>query len=214
MAECRSELQEANPDFTFELYDDAACRSFIQTHFEPDVAQAYDTLLPGAFKADLWRYCVLYENGGIYLDIKFKCEPGFSLNTLVEKPTFVREYHYTGKGLYDHIMYTGCISAYPKNPLFMKCIRQIVENCETKYYGPEHTSPTGPYLFASMMDPDDIEGGEYSYYETDGIGHIRHIENKHVILSHYPEYRSEQKSFNPSSYWKDAWAKKEVYASL
>jgi mannosyltransferase OCH1-like enzyme len=174
------------------------------------VLDAYDKLLPGAFKADLWRYCVLYKTGGIYLDIKFQCEPGFSLYDLTEG--YVREYNHLGTGLYNHIMYTGCICSRPNNPLFMKCIDQIVENCRTKYYGPEHTSPTGPYLFASMMDPEDIENSEYAYYEENGVGYIRNIEDKRVILSHYPEYRVEQKSFGKGTYWKDAWLNREIYS--
>ena len=26
----------------------------------------FDRLIPGAFKADLWRYCVMYITGGIF----------------------------------------------------------------------------------------------------------------------------------------------------
>jgi mannosyltransferase OCH1-like enzyme len=211
MLENVEKLKKDNPDFEYHLYDDTECRAFIQANFEPDVAEAYDQLIPGAFKADLWRYCVLYINGGFYLDIKFRCEPGFSLSDINESTFFVREYNHKGTGLYGHIIYTGCICSYPRNPLFMKCIRQIVTNCKDKYYGPEHTAPTGPYLFASMMDPEEIENSEYAYYEEKGIGYIRNIETTKVILSHYPEYRTEQKGFGKSTYWKDAWFNKQMY---
>jgi len=212
MATCVEKLKKDNPEFEYHFYDDQDCRKFIQTNFEPDVLKAYDSLIPGAFKADLWRYCVLYIKGGVYLDIKFQCEPGFSLKEIVKNNNFyVREYNHKGTGLYDHIIYTGCIVSKPNNPLLHRCIRQIVENCETKYYGPEHTSPTGPYLFASMMDADDLENCEYAYYEENGVGYIRNIESKRVILSHYPEYRKEQKENSKSVYWKDAWINKEIY---
>jgi hypothetical protein len=210
MAECVARLKKSNPDFKYELYDDADCKEFIKTEFEPDVLAAYNSLIPGAFKADLWRYCILYKRGGFYIDIKFQCEPGFSLDPK-QSSFYVREYNHKGTGLYDHIVYTGVIGSRPNNPLFMDCINQIVDNVNKKYYGPEHTSPTGPWLFASKMDPDDFENIEYSYYESDGIGYIRHIENETVIMSHYPEYRAEQKSYGKSSYWKDAWINREVY---
>ena len=210
MAECVDRLKKSNPDFKYELYDNSGCREFIKNEFDKDVLDAYDNLIPGAFKADLWRYCVLYKRGGFYVDIKFQCEPGFSFDP--KQPNFyVREYNHKGTGLYDHIVYTGVIGSRPNNPIFMKCIRQIVENVKNKYYGPEHTSPTGPWLFASKMDSDDFENIEYSYYESDGIGYIRHIENKTVIMSHYPEYRNEQKSFGSTKYWKDAWINREMY---
>jgi hypothetical protein len=52
------------------LFNDADCRAFIINEYPPDVLTAYDRLIPTAFKADLWRYCVLYKYGGVYLDIK------------------------------------------------------------------------------------------------------------------------------------------------
>ena len=210
MAECVDRLKKSNPGFKYELYDDADCREFIKAEFDPDVLQAYNSLIPGAFKADLWRYCILYKRGGFYVDIKFQCEPGFSFSS-TQSSFYVREYNSDGTGLYDHIVYTGVIGSRPNNPLFMDCINQIVDNVKNKYYGPEHTSPTGPWLFASKMDPDDFENIEYSYYESDGLGYIRNIENKTVIMSHYPEYRAEQKSHGSTSYWKDAWMNREVY---
>jgi mannosyltransferase OCH1-like enzyme len=211
MTECIDRLKRANPEFEYRFYTDDDCRSFIKDNFDTDVLDAYNSLLPGAFKADLWRYCVLYKTGGVYLDIKFQCEPGFSLDNIIKDNFYVREYNHLGTGLYNHIIYTGCISSRPENPLFMKCIKQIVENCNTQYYGPEHTAPTGPYLFASMMDPFLIENCEYAYYEENGIGYIRNIDDKHIILSHYPEYRKEQKSFGKGIYWKDAWMNREIY---
>jgi len=53
------------------LFNDADCRDFIAREYPPDVLMAYDLLIPTAFKADLWRYCVLYKYGGVYLDVKY-----------------------------------------------------------------------------------------------------------------------------------------------
>jgi mannosyltransferase OCH1-like enzyme len=213
MAACVARLKQANPDFEYRLFDDADCRQFIKDNYDADVLDAYDTLTPGAFKADLWRYCILYDKGGVYVDIKFQCESGFSFKDILSKGEnfYVREYNHKGTGLYPHILYTGVIASKPKNPVFHKCIRQIVENCKKRYYGPEHTAPTGPYLFASMSEPQAIKEAEYAYYEENGVGFIRHIDKKTVILSHYPEYRAEQKAENRSPYWKEAWINREIY---
>jgi len=213
MTECVDRLKKANPTFEYRLFNDAECRQFIKDNYDADVLEAYDTLLPGAFKADLWRYCILYDRGGIYVDIKFQCEPGFSFEDILLKGEnlYIREYNHQGTGLYSHILYTGIIASKPKNPVFQKCIRQIVENCKNRYYGPEHTAPTGPYLFASKSDPQEIESSEYAYYEEDGVGFIRHIDKKTVVMSHYPEYRAEQKKDNSSPYWKEAWLNREIY---
>ena len=66
-------LVQSNPKITFHLYDENDCREFIKNNFEPDVLHAYDSLIPCSYKSDLWRFCVLYKNGGIYMDIKYRC---------------------------------------------------------------------------------------------------------------------------------------------
>ena len=56
-------------DYEYFLHDDLKCRQFLKEYFIPEVLNRFDDL-KGAHKADLWRYCVLYIYGGIYLDIK------------------------------------------------------------------------------------------------------------------------------------------------
>jgi hypothetical protein len=56
------------------FYTDVESASFLDTHFPKEVREAYDTLLPGAFKADLFRYCVLLIYGGVYADVDIMLE--------------------------------------------------------------------------------------------------------------------------------------------
>ena len=73
------------------LFNDDECRAFIAREYPSDVLDAYDNLIPTAFKADLWRYCVLYMYGGVYLDIKLQfCGGGgrgVLLRSIVERLT-------------------------------------------------------------------------------------------------------------------------------
>jgi len=59
-----------NPDYDYILFDDNDCRLFIKENFDVDTLKAFDILVPGSFKADLFRYCYLYINGGCYFDCK------------------------------------------------------------------------------------------------------------------------------------------------
>ena len=61
--------RNCNPGYEYVFYDDAQCREFIGKHFHANVLHAYDAILPGAFKADLFRYCELYVNGGWWFDM-------------------------------------------------------------------------------------------------------------------------------------------------
>jgi len=61
---------ELNPEYEYILFDDTECRVFIKNNFDLDTLIAYDLLVAGSFKADLFRYCYLYINGGCYFDCK------------------------------------------------------------------------------------------------------------------------------------------------
>ena len=61
---------ELNPEYEYRIFDNYECRKFIKENFEEDVVNAYDILLAGSFKADLFRYCYLYIHGGCYFDCK------------------------------------------------------------------------------------------------------------------------------------------------
>ena len=56
----------------FKFYTDSDCDLFIKNNFNKEVYEAYKKINPiyGAMKADFFRYCILFKEGGIYLDVK------------------------------------------------------------------------------------------------------------------------------------------------
>jgi hypothetical protein len=64
----------------YKFYADEDAASFLSTHFPAEVREAYDALLPGAFKADLFRYCVLLIHGGVYADVDIMLESALDLS--------------------------------------------------------------------------------------------------------------------------------------
>jgi mannosyltransferase OCH1-like enzyme len=78
-----------NKNFNYKLFDDEDCRNFIKNNFDGSVLYAFDSLKPGAYKADLWRYCVLYILGGIYIDIKYQVINNFKFENCLDKEYFV-----------------------------------------------------------------------------------------------------------------------------
>jgi mannosyltransferase OCH1-like enzyme len=65
-------LRRLNPGWDYRLYDDEACRDFIRAHYDRRLLDLYDRVNPdyGSARADLFRYLLMYEQGGVYLDIK------------------------------------------------------------------------------------------------------------------------------------------------
>lgn len=60
-----------NPEFICIYYSESARLHFIKKYF-PDYLNYYKTLIPGAYRADLWRLLILYHYGGIYMDMGMK----------------------------------------------------------------------------------------------------------------------------------------------
>lgn len=65
-------LTERNPEWKHTVYEDADVMDYIRQHFEPEVFETVRTISPdyGVVLADLFRYLVMYREGGVYLDIK------------------------------------------------------------------------------------------------------------------------------------------------
>lgn len=198
-------LKSQNPEFNHYLFDDNDCREFIKKYFKPDVLEAYDNLIPGAYKADLWRLCVLFIKGGIYIDIKFSCVNGFKLIELTEQEHFVKDRPINS-------IYNALMSCNPGNFFLFKSIRQIVHNVKNKYYGEHPLSPTGPIMLGKVIINNNFKVNcDMKYYIRGGYIIYKNI---FVISTEYPEYNDERTSqynkINKSRYDK-MWTNKNIY---
>ena len=65
-------MRSANPDWEHLFYDDADVRRYLLRCYGPEFLRYFDAINPqyAAARADLFRYCALYREGGVYLDIK------------------------------------------------------------------------------------------------------------------------------------------------
>ena len=65
----RDKISKINPNYKLILFDDHDMDEFIKNNFDTKIYNIYKKLHVGAAKADFWRYCILYINGGVYLDM-------------------------------------------------------------------------------------------------------------------------------------------------
>ena len=144
-------IKKQNPDYTLVYFDDAKCIEFLKMHFEPEVLNAFNSLIPPAYKCDLMRYCILYINGGVYGDLfQDYYKP---LNQIInhEKDTLVL----VQDGYVPQVKLNGIqisfMASVPQNPLYRECIDKILENVKMRYYGETHLEPTGPILFSKLF---------------------------------------------------------------
>lgn len=112
-------LNRFAPSYELKVFDDNDCVAFLRTHYLSNVVDKFNSL-KGTHKADLFRYCILYINGGVYMDIK----------TELIKP--LDDMFPDDKALYtviskvDNTMYQGIIAVRPRNELFSRLIRFMV----------------------------------------------------------------------------------------
>jgi hypothetical protein len=59
---------QMNTEYKVFYFDDSDCEAFLRD-YSFRALNAYKKLIPGAFKADLFRYCILDHYGGCYSDI-------------------------------------------------------------------------------------------------------------------------------------------------
>jgi len=239
MRECVNRLKAANPEFEYHLYDENDCREFIRTNFESDVIDAFDSLIPLSYKSDLWRYCILYKNGGIYLDIKFEPVNGFKFISCVNKEHFSMERPYADENIkledelkiinnenyYENIynkidtnlwknkkigILSGMIIVKPNNPILFECIEQIIKNVKNKYYGHNPLYPTGPGLLGEKYFKDKkTDPKNLHFYYSINGKHF--LTKKMRVMKMYDEYRDEQKIYGKNSNYYSLWAEKKNY---
>jgi len=58
-----------NPGYKVELYDNTDCINFLRKEYDEEYVNVFNSIKSGPIKADFWRVCILYKNGGIYCDI-------------------------------------------------------------------------------------------------------------------------------------------------
>jgi hypothetical protein len=134
-------FRRSHPESQHKLYGDHDLRRFIDEYFDGEVLKAYDALKPLAYKADLGRYCLLYEKGGIYADVSIHFY--FPLEFMPQKMYVFRD----GFSHAPWILSNSLIYAPAKQAVFEACIKRIVHHVSEGFYGFNPLCPTGPNLF-------------------------------------------------------------------
>ena len=188
-------IQQQNPEFEYHLYDEPMCRKFIHDHFPKKVLDAYDSIVPYAIKFDLWRYCILYKKGGIYLDAKYYGINGFKFIQLTKQEYFCREKLYFG-------ICNSIIICKPNNKILLKCIYKVVENVNKKYYGTNGVCPTGPLMMQEFFSDYQLNHLKLHFEYIDK--YRKYITFNHCrILQYDKDYTNvkEQRDLHWSTYW-------------
>jgi hypothetical protein len=167
-------MRALNPDWEYRLYDDADVEAFIEKNYGSAILRIFHRINPryGAARADLFRYLLLYKEGGVYLDIKSTTRT--PLNDVLQRDDTYLLSHWnqeTGTrfrkwGLYDELSHIPggefqqwFIVAAPGHPLLRAVIGSVLRNLRA-YLPNVHgvgrlavLRVTGPIAYTLAIEP-------------------------------------------------------------
>ena len=169
--QCHEKWLKLNPSYSMVWYSNEDCDRFMKKYFFGEINDAYCALKPGAYKADLWRLCILYKFGGVYADAFMT--PYISIDKMIEgcNADFISVLDCALSG---HGIHNGFIISVKKHPFLKRCIDMIVRNVRSRYYGSCPLSITGPIVLSAAIKS--LTGLKTSHKE--GL-------NEHGSLSYY-----------------------------
>ena len=191
--------KKLNPEYEINFYDNEDCEDFLMDNFDEKVLNTYRMLIPGAYKADLFRFCILYIKGGIYSDIGQVCVN--SLDMVINKD----DEFISAKDIPDTCIQMSFICCVPQHVFIKKAIDKIIENVENKYNGENLLDITGPLMFgkviSKIMGYNEKKfklGGDNTFKLTEFTGDGNDIIHNgiHLIQTKYGNYNTEKVSIS------------------
>jgi len=145
----------ANPSFSVNRHDDISAESYIREHCGEKVADAFNCLLAPSFRADLFRFCVLFANGGIYLDEDIiPMKPLTELISECSSATVGHDFPANG----EPAKQMKILSAAPGSELMKCAMNNIVDNVRRRENPDSPLALTGPLLLQGCYEraPEDV----------------------------------------------------------
>ena len=143
-------------NFNYYFYSDSMCDSFMKNNTSERIYEAYVKCPLPVMKADLWRYCIIYEKGGIYADADTICliNPKYLIN-------FATNYNlvFALEGIYGlpHLFCQWWFAAPKNSPVLKIIINNIVNkilsiNFQTITDSEFIHKVTGPTIFTESIE--------------------------------------------------------------
>ena len=134
-----------SPDFEYHYVSTEDRDEYVKAHSSERVYSAFKRLTDGAAQADLWRLLVLYNEGGVYMDIDATLVKPLSQSLNSNEQVFIKN----KEGFTNFFLATT-----PKSELFLEFLEKVVSNIEN-YSADENKTVfdvTGPGALLSVLE--------------------------------------------------------------
>jgi hypothetical protein len=207
---------KAQEGYKHNCLTDEQCVTFLQDEFGERFSNAYKVLVPGAYRADFWRYCVLFKYGGVYADAK---------TTLFRNLDEILRPHdelVLVRDIPSQCLLNGFIACTPGHTLIAIVLALTLERIEKRHYGVDPLDITGPHIFGrafcrwkqQVEDTMTLTPGYTSTMQIlgrseDGL-YIVSPEGERLMQKEYPSYY--KNDMDVRIHYPQLWAAHAVYA--
>jgi hypothetical protein len=156
--------KEINPNYEYFYFDDWQCEAFILSHYGSYIRDLYLKLIPTAFRADFFRYLLLYDRGGIYMDFTQHSLKPMDYIIKDYKEVYVSDFYSFNEETPKLALYNAFIATVKGTKLMETAINMCIEHIETEFYGRHTLDITGPAMLGKAfrhLKIDGIEGDSY-----------------------------------------------------
>jgi hypothetical protein len=135
---------ENNPGYELFYFSDKDRLEFIKDFNNSKIETAYNKLVPIAFKADLFKFLIVYTHGGIYMD--------FSMECLIPLNDVVNGYNeiLTRDKDAPNGLCVGFFGSVKETKLLRIAIEKCIHNITHNRYGVHPLDVTGPLMFGGV----------------------------------------------------------------
>eukprot|EP00977_Amphora_coffeiformis_P024840 scaffold17318_cov169-Amphora_coffeaeformis.AAC.7 len=120
---------KAMPGWEYRFYTDDDARGYIETHYPNLFVNAYDALIPGAFKADLFRLLVLLREGGVYADIDVQLDTDLDSFLAADISFFVpRDCPLDRWPNSNFCLWNGFMGSLPGHPILLQAVEDVMNH--------------------------------------------------------------------------------------
>lgn len=158
-------------DYDYRYVSTEAREQFMRDHAPEHVYKAYQKLTDGAAQADLWRITVLYQQGGIYMDIDATLVWPLRKILQGEQEALYIKFK---KGNTDYTNFF--LATVPNNPHYQTIMNTIVNNIENYNVEKGVYGTTGPEVLNRVLQGKNVHARGRNYVCIQGTFTNEHFQ--------------------------------------
>ena len=131
----KENIMKLNPNYTYNFFTEKDCIEYLRANFTDTILSKFNQINNLAHKSDLFRYCYLLKEGGIYVDVDLNFHKSFDdIIRISDYADMISSLGANSNNTYGECN-NGFIITKPNNNLFIYLINNIISNINPLDYG-------------------------------------------------------------------------------